>query len=164
MSVNSATNETVTIPNWSARVGSEQDPNNREIIAYLSGKEDGRTEEVEKNKMLFFTNLEMCCYYSTKFYQFIKENGAACDMATIKAESIDTFYSLFIVPIENYKEKAFRELLFKQANDFRKALKIKDVCLEFSVLPVKGDIDKSEIYHDGFIWEYDINGKAKTNS
>jgi hypothetical protein len=157
-------NVTFSIPNWSERISKESDPNNREIIAYLSGKEDGKIEESERTKTLFFTNLEVCCYYSTKFFNYItQDKKIVCDFATIKAESINSFHSLFLIPFEQYKDKDVRSALFKEANDFRKALKIKDVLLEISVMPVTEKIDKSEIYSDGFILDYNINDEAPAN-
>ena len=143
------------IPFWSQRVEGEPDPTNREIIAYQSGKEDGKTEAAESTKQLFFTNLEMCCYYSTKFFDFItKEKKISCELATIKAESISQFRALFIINFNEYKDKALRTDLFKEANEYRKALKVKDVCLEISLLPVSGAIDKSEIFNDGFFLQH----------
>ena len=159
------TNQSTHIPNWPARVAHESDPNNREILAYLSGKEDGKTEEAEKVHRLFLANLELCCYYSAKFFNFLtKEKGIACELATIKAESISTFCSLFLIPFDIYESKEIRTALFDEANSFRKALKLKDVCLEFSILPITEPIDRSEIYNDGFIWEYNTDEKTSTNS
>ena len=147
------------IPNWSEKIAGENDPTNREIMAYQFGKEDGKNEEAESGKRLFFTNLEMCCYYSSRFYDYLtKEKQTPCELATIKAESINKFQALFLIDFNQYKDKQLRADLFKAANDFRSALKVKDVCLEINLLATTEGIDKSEIFNDGFYLQYNVNG------
>lgn len=150
------------IPNWTKRIGGEKDPNNREIEAYLFGKEDGKKEEVEKTDELFHTNLELCCYYSSKFYEFLtNENKISCHLATIKPEDLDRFQSLFVIDFENYKNKDLRGRLYDRANEFRNALKVKDICFEIILMSKNSDFDIMALKNDGYVLEYNNKGKER---
>jgi hypothetical protein len=151
-----ATSQPTTIPNWAKRVGNESDPNNREITAYLLGIEDRKIAEKKELETLFLANLEMCCYYSTKFFDYItKEKKKECIFATIKAESIDKFHSIFVLLLDDYKDIELRRDLYKLANMFRAALKSKDICFEISLMcSLDNSFDKTPLYADGFSLEY----------
>lgn len=148
-------NDFSTIPNWLERVDGEPDPSNREIIAYLSGKEDGKAEEIEERKKLFITNLELCCYYSGKFYDFLtKDVAVSCQLATIKANTLSDFKSLFVISFEDYKNLETRKMIYKQANEVRNSLKLKEICLEISILSTTEEFDEQEIKNDGYFLRY----------
>lgn len=155
-----STKSLLQIPNWSRRISGESDPNNREIRAYQFGKEDGRKEEAAKTEELFHTNLELCCYYSTKFHEYLtNENKVECHLATIKPEDLDRFQSLFVIDFENYKKRDLREKLYQMANEYRKALKVKDICFEIIIMSKNPGFDISEVKNDGFVLEYHNEGK-----
>lgn len=145
-----------TIPNWSKRIEGETDPNNREIKAYELGIEDRKIQEKEEIDTLFKTNLELCCYYSTKFHDFLTiDNHVECILGKIKAEEIDKFHSIFVIKFEDYKNADLRSTLYKQINSFRKALSTKDICFEVSILASSTTtFDKTALEEDGFILEY----------
>ncbi len=155
-SANSSTPAITTIPNWSGRAAGEVDPTDREIVAYRLGKEDGKNEKLEAAmRQLFQTNLELCCYYSSKFYDYLtKEKKIDCELATIKANSLSDFEALFVIKFEDYKSKDLRRDLLKIANDYRKSLKIKDVYLEIRTMGATGKVDKNQIFNDGYFMHH----------
>lgn len=148
------------IPNWKERIAGEQDPNDREIVAYQLGREDQKTDDIKKRRQLYHTNLELCCYYSAKFYDFLtKDKKIECFNALIKAEAINKFNVIFLITFDKYKIKQLRTDMFNLANEFRSALKTKDVCLEFNIIPMSENVDENFIVDDGYIWEYNNSSK-----
>src|SRR5262245_19970711 len=113
-------NSDVIIPNWKNAVKGEDDPSNREIIAFELGKEAHKEELLN----LFNTNLQISCLFSEKYFQFLtKEKNISCELATVTPYSFNSFQSKFVIKFSDYTNKELRTELYKQATEIRKSLK-----------------------------------------
>gem|GEM_PF-2784371 len=119
------------------------------------GKVAGKNERGREIHQLLHTNLEMSCYYGTKMFEFIsKELNIDCSLATIRIVSLNRFHALFVIPFEKCKIKETRTKFFQVANESRKALKVKEVCLEISIIPNSEHLSEERIYQDGYFCYY----------